>query len=382
MTDDSSKPDARELTKTAASIGISLVVHAGIIAILAMITWVIIAPTPRAVVVSAGGGGGERGSWLGAPIQGAQNDATAKPQAAMTSQRVNVTPAPPTQLSTTGTLQPPAMNAPPGFDPAMAMFEGDGNPGQGGGEGRGVGTGRGPGVGAGDGPGFGDVVGDMKRRGLDVVFVIDATSSMSPYIGQAKSRLVDVVNVIQNLVGDKPDAVRFGLVAFKDYGDDYGISATRATPITPDPSQFQRALDDVVAGGGADVPEPLHDALAAATARKMKWDRSRKNVIILITDAPCHALGRAAAAKEATDFAKSLGGQINVIDVGAQKDGTRVRESVLEDLQNIARAGGGSAFLLEDEAAFWQHMVISMFGQRYAGDVNAIIEKYVKSKKP
>ena len=117
----------------------------------------------------------------------------------------------------------------------------------------------------------------MRRRGLDVVFVLDATDSMAPYIGQSKERLKEVVSVVTSLIngasgtttGARKDFMRFGLVAFKDYGDEYGIEATRSVPLATEIATVQKMLDDIVAGGGADAPEPLHDALRAATAKNM-----------------------------------------------------------------------------------------------------------------
>jgi len=149
-------------------------------------------------------------------------------------------------------------------------------------------------------------------------------------------------------------------------------------------------INDLAAGGGADTPEPLHDALRAANHKNMGWSRQRKNVIVLVTDAPCHSLGRQNAMDEARRFAKQLGGQINVIDVGgviekhaegAAPADTAVRQGrtgVLADLQTIAREGGGSAFLLQDDQAFWRHLIVSTFGQRFEQDVQQIIDTYVK----
>jgi len=182
--------------------------------------------------------------------------------------------------------------------------------------------------------------------------------------------------------------IRFGIVAFKDYGDEYGIEATRSLPLTTDIAKLQKALDDVAAGGGGDIPEPLNEALKAATSSKMGWSRQRKSVIVMVTDAPCHSLTRDMAIQEARGFAKQIGGQINVIDVGGvipssgattqQGSQTQARTGVLADLQGIAREGGGFAFLLADEQAFWRHLIVSIFGQRFEQDIQQIIDTYVK----
>jgi hypothetical protein len=84
---------------------------------------------------------------------------------------------------------------------------------------------------------------------------------------------------------------------------------------------------------------------------------------------------------EARSFAARRGGTINTIDVGGvgAQGGAR-RNSILPDFQRIADAGKGSAFLLGDEARFWRYLITSIFGERYARDVDLILEKYAKQR--
>ncbi|MCX5683673.1 MAG: VWA domain-containing protein, partial [Planctomycetota bacterium] len=225
-------------------------------------------------------------------------------------------------------------------------------------------------------PGFGKLVGNLRGTGLDLVLVVDATDSMTPYIEQAKARLREVLNVVTGLV---PNA-RVGVVAYKDYGDDYGPTACRLMGLTDNHQAVRKFIDETIAGGGGDIPEPIHEALAAATsAKQMGWNLRRKHVIILVGDSPCHSSGRAAAYSLAAAFAKD-GGVINVIDTGGTGAAGQARTALQPDLQRIARDGGGSAFLLTDEPAFWRYLIVSVFGERYERDVNVIIEKFAKKE--
>lgn len=232
--------------------------------------------------------------------------------------------------------------------------------------------------------GFQNVVGGMRRQGLDVVLVIDATNSMAPYIEQAKTRLKQIIGVITGLVGgDMPGPrgrrprtnVRFGLVAYKDYGDDYGLDATESLSLTDDAEKVRAFIDRISAGGGGDEPEPIHRALKAAADAEMGWKRGRRSVIVLVGDAPVHTLSRKEAFDRAKNFSQKLRGTINVIDVGGtgRQD---ARTSVLDDLNRIATSGGGSAFLLKDEGRFWKHLIVSVFGQQFEQDVDTIVERY------
>jgi len=207
---------------------------------------------------------------------------------------------------------------------------------------------------------------------VDLVLVLDATDSMAPYMEQAKARLRAGLGVVAGLA---PNA-RVGALAYKDYGDDYGPTACRFTPLTQDHQAVRKFIDEIAAGGGGDIPEPIHEALAIATsAGQMGWDQRRKRVIILVGDSPCHSSGRAAAYDLAAAFAKD-GGVINVIDTGGTGEPGPARTSLQPDLERIARDGGGAAFLLNDAPAFWRRLIVSAFGERYERDSSAIVEKF------
>ena len=423
---------ARPLTAFA----ISVILHAAILSVLAMVTWVVARQTTPEIILQlgdgsggpgggGGGGGGSGNGTEGAPGAGAGNAApkAEQDQSGGSDADAIAVPAPPSAATDAGAIATPApdgitSNTSAGaIDPALLAFGGGGTtsglggagfgtgigagrgsgsgPGSGSGVGGGSGSGTGPGTGSGFGPGLGGVLDEMRTKGLDVVFVIDASASMLPYIEQSKTRLRQIVSVVSSLVAGAKvtegvtgkSGIRFGIVAFKDYGDEYGIEATRSLPLTADIAKLQKALDDVAAGGGGDIPEPLNEALKAATSSKMGWSRQRKSVIVMVTDAPCHSLTREMAVQEARGFAKQIGGQINVLDVGGvvvssattqQGSQTQARTGVLTDLQSIAREGGGSAFLLSDEQAFWRHLIVSIFGQRFEQDIQQIIDTYVK----
>jgi len=361
---------------------LSGLLHAGIIALAGMITWIVLepkildrlltlAPPAQAGVDESGrddaGGTGAPGGAALAPGQAA----AAQPAAPVVAASA---PVPQKLLDTLAapTVAPLSDQALAGIrDPAGALTAAalgsiKGPPGGGGG------TGTGPGILDGTSPGFGKFIGDLRGTGLDVVLVLDATDSMTPYIEQAKVRLHSVLNVITGLV---PNA-RVGMVAYKDYGDEYGPEAVKVMAITNDHQAVRKFIDEIVAGGGGDIPEPLHEALAAATsAKRMGWNPRRKRVIILVGDSPVHTSARAAAYNLAAAFARD-GGVINVIDTGGTGAPAVARTALQPDLARIARDGGGSAFLLQDAGAFWRHLIVSVFGTRYEQDVNIIIEKF------
>ena len=102
-------------------------------------------------------------------------------------------------------------------------------------------------------------------------------------------------------------------------------------------------------------------------------------MIVLVSDAPIHSIGRQYAFEIAKKFAKGKGkGQINVIDVGGSRHAGQPRSVVLADLAGIAKAGNGSAFLLSDQQSFWRHLIVSVFGRQFERDVEQIVKQFTK----
>ena len=89
--------------------------------------------------------------------------------------------------------------------------------------GGGIGIGRGGGVGSGYGKGigsgFGGFIGELRRKGLDVVIVIDGTGSMKLIIDDVKAKMGQLVHAIHRLV----PIARVGMVVFGGKGEKMGI---------------------------------------------------------------------------------------------------------------------------------------------------------------
>lgn len=117
---------------------------------------------------------------------------------------------------------------------------------------------------------------------LDVLFVLDTTGSMGEEIERLKAT-IDIIH--DNLNNLKPAAfVRFGMVLYKDKGDDY---ITKIIPFTSDVEAFRKQLLPVAAYGGGDRPEDLESALDDAV-NKMDWNKDGLRLAFVITDADAH----------------------------------------------------------------------------------------------
>ena len=118
---------------------------------------------------------------------------------------------------------------------------------------------------------------------LDVLFLIDATGSMSDEIQQLKNNMIRVSERI-DAFGERPD-VRFGMTIYRDRGD---LFTSRTFDFTPDLDTFTEALNDVVAEGGGDYPESLNEGLHDAL-NLPEWRVSETvSLVFMIADAPPH----------------------------------------------------------------------------------------------
>lgn len=121
-----------------------------------------------------------------------------------------------------------------------------------------------------------------KQVPLDIAFVLDTTGSMGDELARLRQTL-EVINFqIQNL-SPRPD-IRFGMVLYRDVGDDY---RARSIPFTRDLKAFMQALNAVQAGGGNDYPEDVQEGLRIAM-HDLKWRETGVRLAFLIGDAPPH----------------------------------------------------------------------------------------------
>ena len=143
-----------------------------------------------------------------------------------------------------------------------------------------------------------------KVRGVaDIVFLLDATGSMSPCIDALRRNIATFVQSLTNRDGQNPCPVkdwRARVVAYRDYTDSAAPplidnSFVRST------EEIERQLSGVEATGGGDEPESLLDALylmatVGQTERGAKAEDPKKwrhrseaaRVVIVFTDASFH----------------------------------------------------------------------------------------------
>ena len=180
-----------------------------------------------------------------------------------------------------------------------------------------------------------------QRAQLDLVFLVDATGSMGDEIDKLKNTLRTIANEVARLPA-QPDLC-FGLVAYRDKGDEYLI---RSTDFTSDLGAFQGVLNQLRADGGGDYPEAMNEALHDAV-HSLSWrGNGTTRMVFLLADAPPHL--DYSGPQYDDDMQAALGKGIKVFSVGASgldKQGEYVQRQIAQ------YTGGKFVFLTYDQAS-------------------------------
>ena len=122
---------------------------------------------------------------------------------------------------------------------------------------------------------------------LDAMFLIDTTGSMGDEIAYLRSEFANITAAVA--AGHPSVDTRFGLVVYRDNGDDY---VSHSYGFTGDATQMQGWLRGLSADGGGDMPEAMDVGLASAVAEEWRAGNTAR-VMFLVADAPTHATGYA-----------------------------------------------------------------------------------------
>ncbi len=251
----------------------------------------------------------------------------------------------------------------------------------GGGIGIGRGGGMGSGYGHGVGTGFGGFIGELRRKGLDVVLCIDGTGSMNLIIDDVKAKMEQLIRAVHRLV----PIARVGIVVYGGKGEPLSIQ-----PLTLSPDKLQTFLSSMKAKGGGEWEENMLGAVSTAVD-KMDWKPYAKKVIVLVGDSPPSKEDFAGVMSLIRKF-KGENGTFNAVDVAAEEHERFEREFWLkvhrqeppsisplpefyqqtrQAYKVMAGAGGGALRSLTKDTHINQQVLILAFGEQWQTQVAA-----------
>lgn len=189
---------------------------------------------------------------------------------------------------------------------------------------------------------------------IDVVFMIDSTSSMGDEIQMVKDNIRNIISDISQ-AQPAPD-VRYGIVTYRDRYDEY---VTKSWPFTRDVGAISQALTSIVAAGGGDKPESVSEALHV-TLHNMEWDpQARSKIVFLIGDAGPNNYQNSYRWEDELVFAQRNNISINTIACSgiwddeqrvfnAISSGTNGQFAHLTYKQEFAKEDGSKAVVIEE----------------------------------
>ena len=121
---------------------------------------------------------------------------------------------------------------------------------------------------------------------LDLVFVVDNTGSMGPYIANVKSKILEIIRTIKK--EEMVHRLRVGLVSYRDHPPEETTYVTQKYELTPDTSKIEGYVMQMAASGGGDGPEAVSTALQVMN--KMEFLNESAKIAVLIGDAPPHGV--------------------------------------------------------------------------------------------
>ena len=196
----------------------------------------------------------------------------------------------------------------------------------------------------------------LRRNGLDIVICFDSTGSMGGEIDEVKKNISKIAATLFKLV---PKA-RISLVTFRDYDDKNSSYITRMLPLTANLQEMQTWLSKIEAGGGGDHPEAVDEGLSWSI-KQNQFRSSARKVILIFGDAPPHTekngnseSGQARCVQLAKAFKGQEKGVVSTVTCRANKP--------LDEFYEIAAAGGGEAFISENQREIMQQLMVLVFG--------------------
>jgi hypothetical protein len=244
----------------------------------------------------------------------------------------------------------------------------------------GIGTGGGNGIGSGSGPGmgtgFGGFIGELRRKGLDIVLVIDDTGTMDLIMNDVRDRMDELVMAIHRLV----PIARVGVVVFGGRSERVDIE-----PLTISSHRLETFLTGVTGKGKGGSQGDVYAACVTAV-NQMNWKPYAKKVIVLVGDSP----------PRFEDYGPLLSqdGTFNTIDVSAEEHERYEREFWLkthngrppgesisplaefyqdtrETYKMLAAAGGGGMRPLTQNVHINEQVLILALGAQWQGNLAA-----------
>lgn len=201
--------------------------------------------------------------------------------------------------------------------------------------------------------------GDLEALKVDLVFVLDTTRSMQPFIDMTRDAVLSLTRSFDEDTGAR---FRFGLVTYRDSTDaipELEYASRHHTPELVDGQTMVMLLEDSARAtevGSLDYPEEVYAGVDEAL--HSAWREQALRFVILIGDASAHPPGHAQSTtgKTAQDLRRELDdAQIHLLAMHLQDPRAEADHPVAdEQFRALARIRGSREAAIEAVDAFDQ----------------------------
>ena len=147
------------------------------------------------------------------------------------------------------------------------------------------------------------------KTSLDLLFVMDITGSMGPYLNQVKQ---NIINIINRIINECPGIdINLGFIGFLDVQYNSGLYINY--DLTKNHTYLQQVINNVrVISGPDDLVEDLTGGLEMALNETWK---NNARFIVLVGDVPCHGTICHKGINIDDDFLDGVPGQRNITEI-------------------------------------------------------------------
>ena len=230
----------------------------------------------------------------------------------------------------------------------------------------------------------------VDKMKVDMVFVIDTTRSMQPYIDLTRDAMRGMVQGLGKKLNDR---IRFGLVGYRDalsVAPKIEYTTKNFTPELVDGAELAKLLDSKAKATSVGSHDYQEEAFAGIEeALSSSWREDAMKFIVLIGDASSHIKGHMqnTTGKGADELLRDVDGkQIHIIalhlkDPRAEKD-FALAETQFKTLSTVRGSEGDSAYLSvnafkKDEFS----LAVDSITSRIGGSIEQAIAKANKGQK-
>ncbi len=227
------------------------------------------------------------------------------------------------------------------------------------------------------GGGFGDLLGGLRKVGIDLVLLIDTTNSMQSVIDDVKDEARAFIANLQQMV----PASRVAVVAYRDKGDEY---VTKWVDFSFKTEKVQNFVANLRADGGGDYAEAVYEGVQAAMT-ELSWRKTSRRILIVIGSSPPHPDTMPGLLKLVREI-KEKNGAIGAIDVTRRLHDEYERadwvahgsvgefkpspmpgfyKEVSDTYGEITGQGGGELIALGEDKSLLRQVMVLTFGTRW-----------------